>query len=261
LYGRASDSGTFDTFVSLIFGGDKNAFSPRLHVKENGEAIANAVSRDPAGIGYVGIAQIRSQKALELSDGPGTASLLPSPFTVATEDYILSRRLFFYTPENRDEFTRKFIDFALGPQGQAVMEEVGFVRQTPILEKVVNPPAAPASYRDRVAGLRRMSLNFRFRPNSTILDNKALADLPRALAVLTQNGIHANVAVLGFADSKGTPLQNQTLSVQRAEVVGERLRAYGIEVQTVGFSSVMPVGDNATPEGREKNRRVEVWAP
>lgn len=261
LYGRDSSSGTFDTFVALIFAGDKKAFSSKLHPEDNGEAIANAVSRDPAAIGYVGIAQIGSQKALELSDGPGTASLLPSPFTVATEDYILSRRLFFYTAENRDDFTRKFIDFALGPQGQTLVEEVGFVKQIPILERVPIPPTAPAAYRSRVSGLRRMSLNFRFRPNSTNLDNKALADLPRAMAALKQSNISTDVIVLGFADNKGTAVQNQNLSEQRAAVVGDRLKAYGIQVQTVGFSSAMPVGDNATPDGREKNRRVEVWAP
>jgi phosphate transport system substrate-binding protein len=260
LYGRSSDSGTFDTFVSLVLGGDKNGFAHSLKVEPSGDDIAKQVASDPAGIGYVGLAQIGDATALELSAGTGTTPLLPSPFTVSTEDYILSRRLFFYLPAKPTEFAQKFAAFAVSPEGQKVVKEVGFVEQTPHFEQVPIPADAPSAYRQRVAGLRRMSLNFRFRPNSFELDTKALADIPRAIAALSQNGDRTGVQILGFADSKGSPQQNQKLSEQRAQVVADKLRAYGIEVETAGFSSSMPVGDNNTDEGREKNRRVEVWA-
>ena len=262
IYGRGLDSksGTLDTFVALVFAGNNKSFSPALRVEANGEAIASAVARDPGAIGYVALAQIGPAKAVALSDGPATTPLLPSPFTIATEDYILSRRLFLYTPASPDEFTRNFIHFALGRDGQNIVEEVGFVKQTPILEQWPVPPEAPALYRDRVSGLRRMSLNFRFRPGVVVLDNKALADLPRAYAALRQEGIHTGVQILGFADSLGSAHTNQIKSDQRAQAVADKLRAYGVDVQPIGFSSAMPVGDNATEEGREKNRRVEVWA-
>ena len=261
IYGRGLDSksGTLDTFVALVFAGNNKAFAPALRVEANGEAIASAVARDPGAVGYVALAQIGAAKAVALSDGPATTPLLPSPFTIATEDYILSRRLFLYTPASPDEFTRNFIHFALGRDGQNIVEEVGFVKQTPVLEQWPIPPDAPAPYRERVAGLRRMSLNFRFRPGVVVLDNKALADLPRAYAALRQDGIHTGVQILGFADSQGSARTNQIKSDQRAQAVAEKLRAYGVDVQPIGFSSSMPVGDNATDEGREKNRRVEVW--
>jgi phosphate transport system substrate-binding protein len=259
LYGRTSDSGTFDTFVSLVMGGDKKGFAPGLKAEANGDDIARDVNADPYAIGYVGLAQIGGTNALEISGGPGATPLVPSSFTVSTEDYILSRRLFLYTPAKTTEFARKFITFALSPEGQKVVKDVGFVEQTPHFEQVEIPAQAPSAYRSRVNGLRRMNLNFRFRPNSTVLDNKALADVPRMIAALSQNGIRSGVQVLGFADSRGTPAQNQTLSEQRARVVAEKLRANGIEVEVTGFSSAMPVGDNSTEDGRDKNRRVEVW--
>jgi phosphate transport system substrate-binding protein len=247
LYGRTSDSGTFDTFVSLVMGGDKKSFAPGLKAEANGDDIAREVAADPSAIGYVGLAQVGNANPLELSAGPGATPLVPSPFTVSTEDYILSRRLFLYVPANASETARKFVTFALSPEGQKVVNRVGFVEQIPHFERVDIPSQAPDTYRSRVAGLRRMSLDFRFRPNSTELDNKALADIPRAMEALTH--------------SRGTAAQNQTLSEQRAQVVAAKLRAYGIGVNLAGLSSAIPVGDNSTEDGREKNRRVEVWAP
>ena len=152
----------------------------------------------------------------KLSAGPGATPLIPSPFTVATEDYILSRRLFLYMPAKPTDYAQKFVTFALSPAGQKVVKEVGYVEQTPHFEEVAIPADAPYSYRERVTGLRRMSLNFRFRPNSIVLDNKALADIPRAITALSQNRDRTDVQVLGFADSKGSPIQNQRLSEQRA---------------------------------------------
>jgi len=261
LYGRTSDSGTFDTFVSLVMGGDKKSFAPGLKAEANGDDIAREVAADPSAIGYVGLAQVGNANPLELSAGPGATPLVPSPFTVSTEDYILSRRLFLYVPGNASETARKFVTFALSPEGQKVVNRVGFVEQIPHFEHIDIPSQAPATYRSRVAGLRRMSLDFRFRPNSTELDNKALADVPRAMEALTQSRVRSGIEVLGFADSRGTAAQNQTLSEQRAQVVAAKLRAYGIGVNLAGLSSAIPVGDNSTEDGREKNRRVEVWAP
>ncbi len=104
LYGRRSDSGTFDTFVSLVLGGDKNAFARTLTTEPNGDEITQKVSTDVGGVGYVALAQIGNTTALELSAAQGATPLLPSPFTVATEDYILARRLFLYTPSSPTEF-------------------------------------------------------------------------------------------------------------------------------------------------------------
>jgi phosphate transport system substrate-binding protein len=264
LYGRDEKSGTFDTFAALVLFGDKKAFSSEVKIQDNGDQIADAITSDTGGIGYVGLAQAqkRTVKPLQVSDGPGTESLLPSAFSVATEDYILSRRLYIYTPADATEWTRKYLNFALSQEGQKIVKQVGFVEQTPYFEEVSIPSGVPKTYGARVSGLRRVSMNFRFAPNGTDLDNKALADIKRVADALLQNGIRNHVQILGFADSlqpaPGAP-SNMELSERRAQVVAERLRAYKIDVEVAGFSSEMPVGDNHTPDGRQKNRRVEVW--
>jgi outer membrane protein OmpA-like peptidoglycan-associated protein len=70
------------------------------------------------------------------------------------------------------------------------------------------------------------------------------------------------IAIEGHTDSDGEDAYNQTLSEKRAAAVKAYLTAtYGIQdsrLQTAGFGESKPVEDNATPEGKQQNRRVEL---
>ena len=75
-------------------------------------------------------------------------------------------------------------------------------------------------------------------------------------------GINLEVVIaVGHTDSTGAAKYNQALSVRRAEAVKAYLVSKGIEsnrIYTEGKGLTQPVADNATREGRAKNRRVEV---
>ena len=64
----------------------------------------------------------------------------------------------------------------------------------------------------------------------------------------------------GHTDSRGTDAYNQKLSERRAAAVKAKLtEMYGIpagRISTVGYGESRPIADNATDEGRERNRRV-----
>jgi outer membrane protein OmpA-like peptidoglycan-associated protein len=85
-----------------------------------------------------------------------------------------------------------------------------------------------------------------------------------ALAKLA--GIVANYPTLklrveGYTDSRGTDEFNQKLSEERANIVRSYLVAQGIKtdsIDAIGLGPNTPVADNSTPEGRRKNRRVEI---
>jgi outer membrane protein OmpA-like peptidoglycan-associated protein len=69
------------------------------------------------------------------------------------------------------------------------------------------------------------------------------------------------VKVVGHTDSQGTEEANQRLSERRAEAVRSVMVARGFPaeaVQAVGKGEMSPVASNETPEGRAKNRRVEI---
>ncbi|WP_345891468.1 OmpA family protein [Burkholderia sp. Ax-1735] len=70
------------------------------------------------------------------------------------------------------------------------------------------------------------------------------------------------VLVAGYADDQGRPDRNLKLSIERASAVRDWLvDASGIpptQFAIQGYGDTRPVADNATPEGRARNRRVEI---
>jgi outer membrane protein OmpA-like peptidoglycan-associated protein len=69
------------------------------------------------------------------------------------------------------------------------------------------------------------------------------------------------VEVAGHTDSTGGTEKNQQLSERRANSVAQYLESQGLasnRVVTVGAGETRPVADNATAEGRQANRRVEL---
>ncbi|MCW5592895.1 MAG: OmpA family protein [Burkholderiales bacterium] len=69
------------------------------------------------------------------------------------------------------------------------------------------------------------------------------------------------VAVEGHTDNVGTPAANKALSDQRARAVMAAITSQGVapaRLTAAGFGQDRPVADNATEDGRAKNRRVEL---
>jgi len=53
---------------------------------------------------------------------------------------------------------------------------------------------------------------------------------------------------------------NDALSKTRATAVAQQFEQRGVNASAVvGLGSQLPVASNETAEGREKNRRVEIW--
>jgi outer membrane protein OmpA-like peptidoglycan-associated protein len=72
-------------------------------------------------------------------------------------------------------------------------------------------------------------------------------------------GLH--LAIEGHTDNVGSDEANMKLSQQRADTVRDFLIQQGLvpdSVTAVGLGKADPVADNSTPEGRQKNRRVEI---
>lgn len=69
------------------------------------------------------------------------------------------------------------------------------------------------------------------------------------------------VMVTGYTDSTGAASYNQQLSLRRAQSVASYLQSQGVKtvrIVTQGMGESNPIASNATAQGRQQNRRVEL---
>lgn len=258
IYSRNSQSGTFDTFNHLVMNdAPLTSLAQRF---ESNQTLSNKVASDPMAIGFVPLPAVANAKLLSVSDGDAMP-IYPTPFTIATEDYPLTRRLYFYTASTPPAAVQSFIASVLGDKGQLLVRQAGFVDMMPNLSQVASQQEWPTSYRDNIQDAERVSLNFRFQPGTLKLDTRAEQDLARITQLLAfSHHKDREVLLFGFSDAAGDPGYNQYLSQQRAQLIADELIARGIKPTLVkGMGSAVPIADNRTAGGREKNRRVEIW--
>jgi len=80
------------------------------------------------------------------------------------------------------------------------------------------------------------------------------------VALMLEEDSRLRLSVEGHADEAGEPAENAKLSAQRAQKVCAALHSMGVGPNRLvahGFGATLPLADNATSEGRAKNRRVQ----
>jgi phosphate transport system substrate-binding protein len=259
IHARDDKSGTYDTFKHLVLADRQLSADAKRH--ESSEELSDAVAGDARAVGFIGLPYVRSAKAVMVQDA-GSVPLLPSPMTVSTEDYPLARRLYLYIPAEASIAARDFVDFALSEEGQRVVRSAGFVDLYPECDpSPARCVTCPHEYLDAVHGACRISIDFRFDRGTMQLDTRALRDLTRVVAMMGRSEyIGRSLSLLGFSDGKGTRSDQANSSQQRASIVAQQLRARGLSIAVErGLGAALPVADDATEDGRERNRRVEAW--
>ena len=102
--------------------------------------------------------------------------------------------------------------------------------------------------------------NITFATNSSDL-SPAFFDVLNSVGKVLGEYDKTVVEVAGHTDNTGSDSYNQSLSERRASSVATYLQGRNVMAQrliTVGMGEARPVADNATAEGRQANRRVEI---
>lgn len=109
-------------------------------------------------------------------------------------------------------------------------------------------------------------------PRSFVFDNLFFNTASAALTAESQATIDVIAQILkafpsaigtidGYTDNQGSPASNVTMSKNHANTVFNALVTLGVAADRLGhdgFGDAKPIGDNATDDGRAKNRRIEL---
>ncbi len=126
-YGRQSTSGTYDFFREHVLH-NKDFRSDNRELAGNSE-IVQSVQSDTNGIGYVGVAYTKqgvNVKILRISSASTTA-FDPTITNIKSGAYPIARKLYIYTNGNPTGLLEQYTAFILGPRGQEILEEVGYI--------------------------------------------------------------------------------------------------------------------------------------
>lgn len=259
VHARDDRSGTYDTFAGLVLSRGFELVDNAQRYESN-DVLAATVARTPGSIGFTAISSVGDAKLLAIRDGEGEA-MLPTPATIGTEDYPLSRRLYMYQVNLQNPFAKDFLSFAKTEVAQKVVEEVGFISQNLRTIDWSVPGELPQGYRFMTERSQRVTTNFRFKPGTKELDNKALDDLQRLAKLMSQPENEGRTVILvGFSDKQRDEFKAQLLSESRVMSVRRLLREVNVESSAMtGYGELNPVASNADSQYALRNQRVEVW--
>ena len=122
--------------------------------------------------------------------------------------------------------------------------------------------SAPSNFAQCQAQLAELSAHnaILFQSGAAIIAESASTELD-AFAQVLQLCPDAAVEVEGHTDSDGDDRQNMALSVARAEAVVGALIERGVSPErlyAIGYGETQPIADNATSDGKRRNRRIVI---
>ena len=129
VYSREDGSGTRSAFIELMGVEEKDASGEKVDMTTPTAAITNStsvmmtsVAGDPNGIGYISLGSLNDTvKAVEVDGVEATAE------NVKSGTYKVARPFNIVTKDGLSDVAQDFIDFILSADGQAIVEEEGYI--------------------------------------------------------------------------------------------------------------------------------------
>ncbi|MDB5048492.1 MAG: Phosphate-binding protein [Fibrobacteres bacterium] len=124
VYGRENNSGTYVFFRDNVLKGKD--YTSTMQSLPGTAAVVNAVAKDKFGIGYGGAAYGKGIKFAKIKKDANAPGIAPSAETIKDGSYPLTRYLYMYLRARPTGEIKKYIDWTLSPEGQAVVTQVGY---------------------------------------------------------------------------------------------------------------------------------------
>ena len=129
---RETNSGTHVYFLEEVLRlGQKDnptLFSPDTLLLPSSEGITAELSYNRNAIGYDGLGYVTEDiKVLGVAADPAGPYVLPSAASVNDGTYPIARDLYMYTAGQPTSEAQAYLDWIVGPDGQAIVTQLGFV--------------------------------------------------------------------------------------------------------------------------------------
>lgn len=270
-------------FSARVLKPESEKLSDHAVIHSTVAGLTGAVISDPFGIGISTLSHVGRAEILTLA-GKCAYHVEPTQNTVKAGDYPLTMPLYLYLPGRRlPKLAGEFLAFLRSDPAQRVVEKAGFVNQS-LAEIALSKQGQRLANAIRAAegeeglkdlkrmtelldGKARLSMTFRFRAGSALLDAPSRANAARLAATLESGEFDGGeIVFVGFSDGLGEAATNRRLSVQRAAAVKAAVLAETevfdpsrVSMKVDGFGEALPMACDDTNWGRQVNRRVEIW--
>ncbi|MEN0062718.1 MAG: phosphate ABC transporter substrate-binding/OmpA family protein [Myxococcota bacterium] len=240
VFAPPSPSGIRDRFADFFCG------SKGLHASVADtpvERIHEKLAEDPNAIAVVS-ASVSQGRAMGLRPDPLGPAVMPTKANLVAGAYPLRRDVIFFSAGAAAGYARSFLDWVKSPAGQEVVDEHDYL---PLFLR-------PAAF-DRPQPLREL---VHFDPGEARPNARTQARLKLLIDEIRERDLD-HVVLEGFADDRED--NAEALSMQRAEAVQSLLAKSvpGLTFEVAGRGADQPLMSNDTQEGRQRNRRVQVY--
>jgi outer membrane protein OmpA-like peptidoglycan-associated protein len=160
--------------------------------------------------------------------------------------------------DSKDRRKRAMIGAGIGALGGGAVGYYMDRQEAKLREELAGTGVSVTRQGDQL--ILNMPGNVTFQTNSADI-NQSFYSVLRSVGLVLKEFDKTLVDVAGHTDSTGSLQYNQELSERRANSVKAFLVTQGVSdvrFMVQGFGPNKPIADNATPEGRQANRRVEI---
>ncbi|MEZ4867135.1 MAG: phosphate ABC transporter substrate-binding protein [Caldilineaceae bacterium] len=133
LLSRETNSGTHVYFLEEVVRkgekDNKDIFAPQTLLMPSSVGITSELRRNPNAIGYDGFGYVdpEHEKMIAVAKDADSPYVMPSVASGADGSYPIARGLYMYTAGNPTGAILDYLDWIMGPEGQAIVAELGFV--------------------------------------------------------------------------------------------------------------------------------------
>jgi outer membrane protein OmpA-like peptidoglycan-associated protein len=129
------------------------------------------------------------------------------------------------------------------------------------LKELKGCPPAPVLKAEEQKILEKAFASLEFASGKDIIKTTSFASLNELAGLMKLHATDWTLDLAGHTDNQGDAAKNMLLSEKRTKAVKKYLVTKGVKadrVMTKWFGQTVPIADNTTEAGRQKNRRVEM---